>query len=578
MRSFRIAQAQINTTVGDLEGNTAKVLSSIDEARKLGADLVSFPELTIPGYPPEDLLYKPNFIAENRARLDEVIRSSENIAVVVGFVHSNSDIFNSAAVIHDGDLLGIYNKIFLPNYSVFDEKRYFQQGDSCPVYTINGVHVGVNICEDIWYAVGPTNLQRKAGAEVIVNINGSPYQQGKQEFREKMLATRASDNGVFVCYTNLIGGQDELVFDGGSLVFDQKGDVVARGKQFAEDMVLADLEVDAVMRARLHEPRNREERLILSEIDHVTTPVIGSGRTVSLDKPTITGNHVTALDGPEEVYEALTIGTRDYVRKNGFQKVLIGLSGGIDSSLTAAVAVDALGPDNVVGVTMPSRFSSTGSVDDSAVLARNLGIAMWTVPIEESHAVMLKTLDPIFEETQPNVAEENLQARIRGNLLMAISNKFGWLVLTTGNKSETAMGYTTLYGDMAGGFCIIKDVPKTLVYKLAEFRNQRARKDIIPRAVLEKEPSAELRPDQKDIDTLPPYSVLDPILEAYVEGDRSLPEIVEMGFDGEMVRRIIWMVDRNEYKRRQAPLGVKITSRNFGRDRRMPIVNHYEDL
>ncbi len=578
MRSFRIAQAQINTTVGDLEGNTAKVLSSIDEARKLGADLVSFPELTIPGYPPEDLLYKPNFIAENRARLDEVIRSSENIAVVVGFVHSNSDIFNSAAVIHDGDLLGIYNKIFLPNYSVFDEKRYFQQGDSCPVYTINGVHVGVNICEDIWYAVGPTNLQRKAGAEVIVNINGSPYQRGKQEFREKMLATRASDNGVFVCYTNLIGGQDELVFDGGSLVFDQKGDVVARGKQFAEDMVLADLEVDAVMRARLHEPRNREERLILSEIDHVTTPVIGSGRTVSLDKPPITGNHVTALDGPEEVYEALTIGTRDYVRKNGFQKVLIGLSGGIDSSLTAAVAVDALGPDNVVGVTMPSRFSSTGSVDDSAVLARNLGIAMWTVPIEESHAVMLKTLDPIFEETQPNVAEENLQARIRGNLLMAISNKFGWLVLTTGNKSETAMGYTTLYGDMAGGFCIIKDVPKTLVYKLAEFRNQRARKDVIPRAVLEKEPSAELRPDQKDIDTLPPYSVLDPILEAYVEGDRSLPEIVEMGFDGEMVRRIIWMVDRNEYKRRQAPLGVKITSRNFGRDRRMPIVNHYKDL
>ena len=578
MRSFRIAQAQINTTVGELDGNTAKVLRSIDEARELGADLVSFPELTIPGYPPEDLLYKPKFITENRIRLEEVIRSSKNIAVVVGFVHSNGDTFNSAAVIHDVQLLGIYNKIFLPNYSVFDEKRYFQQGDSCPVYTINGVQVGVNICEDIWYSVGPTNLQRQAGAEVIVNINGSPYHRGKQEFREKMLATRASDNGVFVCYTNLIGGQDELVFDGGSLVFDQNGDVLARGKQFEEDLLLTDLDVDAVMRSRLHEPRGREEKLVLPGVDQVATPVIASEKTILLDKPPISGNHVTALDGPDEVYEALTIGTRDYVRKNGFQKVLIGLSGGIDSSLTAAVAADALGPENVVGVTMPSRFSSTGSVDDSAVLAKNLGIAMWTVPIEESHSAMLKTLDPIFEETHPNVAEENLQARIRGNLLMAISNKFGWLVLTTGNKSETAMGYTTLYGDMAGGFSVIKDVPKTLVYKLAEFRNQRARKDLIPKAILEKEPSAELRPDQKDSDTLPPYSVLDPMLEAYVEEDRSLPEIVAMGFDEEMVRRVIWMVDRNEHKRRQAPLGVKITPRNFGRDRRMPIVNHYKDF
>ncbi|MFQ5933144.1 MAG: NAD+ synthase [Dehalococcoidia bacterium] len=575
MNNFRIALAQINTTVGDLEENTAKVLAFVDRARKMGADLVSFPELTIPGYPPEDLLFKPQFIAENRACLDKIVEHSKDIAVVVGFTASDGDIYNSAAVIHDGELLGVYNKIFLPNYGVFDEKRYFREGSSCPVFTINGVQVGVNICEDIWYAIGPATLQRRAGAQVIVNINGSPYHRGKLVFREKMLATRASDNGVFVCYTNLVGGQDELVFDGASMVFDQNGELVARGKQFEEDLVLADLDTGGIMSSRLHESRGREERLTLPEMNHVTAPVIASGKAASLDKPPLSGNHARALGDLDEVYEALTIGTRDYVRKNGFRKVVIGLSGGIDSSLTATIATDALGSDNVVGVTMPSRYSSKGSKGDSEVLAKNLGIPLWTIPIEEPFAAFLSTLEPVFEETQPDVTEENLQARIRGNTLMAIANKFGWLVLTTGNKSELAMGYTTLYGDMAGGFAVIKDVPKTLVYMLAERRNKRARKQIIPRSVLEKEPSAELHPDQRDTDTLPPYPVLDPILEAYVEQDRSLSEIVDMGFDEETVKRVIRMVDRNEYKRRQAPVGIKITPRNFGRDRRMPIVNRY---
>ncbi len=537
MTKLRAALAQINTTVGDLRGNTAKVLDYIDRARAQGADIVSFPELTITGYPPEDLLYKHNLIRENRECLDRIIEHSAGIAVVVGFVDRDEELFNAAAVIQDRKLLGIYHKVHLPNYGVFDEKRYFQSGEECPVFDINGTSVGVNVCEDIWYESGPTNVQADSGARVIMNINGSPYHRGKGRFREEMLAGRARDNGVYVCYTNLVGGQDELVFDGGSCVFSPSGDVLARGRQFEEDLLLIDIDAES------------------SQPD--TTPI---------DDP---------LPDLEEVYQALTIGTRDYVRKNGFKQVVIGLSGGIDSTLTATIAADALGPENVVVVTMPSRYSSEGSIADSDILAKNLGVKLWNISIEDMFQSSLDSLDPHFAGTGSGIAEENLQARMRGILLMAISNKFGWLVLTTGNKSEMAMGYGTLYGDMAGGFAVIKDVPKVLVYELAETRNARGPSPVIPQSVIDKEPSAELRPDQKDTDSLPPYSVLDPVLEAYVEQDKSPAEIIEMGFDEEMVKRVIKAVDRNEYKRRQAAPGVKITPRNFGRDRRMPIVNWY---
>ena len=537
MTKLRAALAQINTTVGDLRGNTAKALDYIDRARTLGADLVSFPELTITGYPPEDLLYKHNLIRENREGLDRVIEHSAGIAVVVGFVDSDEGLYNAAAIIQDRRLLGIYHKVHLPNYGVFDEKRYFQPGTDYPVFDIDGTRVGVNVCEDIWYESGPTTEQSKAGARVIVNINGSPYHRGKGRFRESMLAGRARDNGVYVCYTNLVGGQDELVFDGGSSVFSPSGGLLARGKQFEEDLLVVDIDPDAT-------------------------------------QPT-TGPLEPSLPDLEEVYEALTTGTRDYVRKNGFKKVVIGLSGGIDSTLTATIAADALGAENVVVVTMPSRYSSEGSVADSDILAKNLGVELWKISIEDMFQSSLDSLAPFFAGTGSGIAEENLQARMRGILLMAISNKFGWLVLTTGNKSEMAMGYGTLYGDMAGGFAVIKDVPKILVYELAEMRNARGPRPVIPQSVIDKEPSAELRPDQRDTDSLPPYSELDPALEAYVEQDKSLSEIVEMGFDEEMVRRVLKAVDRNEYKRRQAAPGVKITPRNFGRDRRMPIVNWY---
>ena len=575
MRNLRLAMAQINTTVGDLEGNTAKVLEHIRKATAQQADLVVFPEMAIPGYPPEDLLFKPSFIRSNIEKMHEVVANSQGITVVVGFVDSQRDIYNAAAVAHDGQLVGVYHKMYLPNYGVFDEDRYFKAGSQCPVFVINGIHIGVNICEDIWYALGPAAVQREAGAEIIININASPYHAGKLGFRERMVATRASDNEVYVSYTNLVGGQDELVFDGGSVVFDQGGELVARGKQFEEDLVVVDLDMDAIFRHRLREPRPRKERPILN--------AIGASQVVHVSEHTPAGPK-TALDGCiakplaplEETYSALVLGTGDYVRKSGFRKVVIGLSGGIDSSLTATIAADALGSENVLCVAMPSRYSSEGSILDAQSLARNLGIELMTIPIEETFEAMLHMLSGPFRDSPPNVAEENIQTRIRGNILMALSNKFGGLVLTTGNKSEFATGYATLYGDMAGGFAVIKDVPKTLVYHLARYRNEHGSpRNVIPQSVIEKAPSAELKPDQTDQDTLPPYDLLDQILQSYVEEDRSYADIVDMGFDSETVLRVIAMVDRNEYKRRQAPPGVKITPRAFGRDRRLPIVNRY---
>ncbi len=578
-RKFRLALAQINSTVGDLPGNTAKMLNYLEQAREAQADLVAFPELAITGYPPEDLLFMPAFLRDNVAAMQQVVAASRGMAVVVGYVQMEPDVSNAAAVGFDGQLVDTYRKMYLPNYGVFDEDRYFRRGVVCPVYVINGVAVGVNICEDIWYPVGPIAVQRAAGAEVIVNISASPFYAGKRAFREKMVATRAADNELFVAYLNTVGGQDELVFDGASLVYDMNAELVARGPAFAEELMVVDLDVEELFRARLRDPRPRKENpTILREIG-ANKVVHVSGPRPGLKHPLANHHLAPRVDGVEEVYQALVLGTRDYVRKSGFSRVLIGLSGGIDSALTAAIARDALGPDNVVGVTMPSRFSSEGSVSDSQELAGLLGIQMWRVPIEPAHLAFADMLEPRFRGTQPNVAEENVQARIRGNVLMSLSNKFGWMVLTTGNKSEMAMGYATLYGDMAGGFAVIKDVPKTLVYALARWRNQHGDPHpVIPQASIDKPPSAELKPGQLDQDTLPPYEVLDQVVKAYVEEDWGYQDLVDRGFDPQVVRQVISAVDRNEYKRRQAPPGVKITPRAFGKDRRLPIVNRYRQF
>ena len=582
---LRVALAQINVTVGDLEGNTRKILASMRLAHEARAHIVCVPELALPGYPPEDLLLKPGFVAANLRKLDELVDASRDLpglTSVIGFVDRDHDIYNAAAIIHEGKLYGIYHKHFLPNYGVFDENRYFQAGHKAPVFLINGVHVGVNICEDVWYPTGPMTLQAYAGAEAILNINGSPYYAGKLIFREEMLATRAADNSVIVAYLNMVGGQDELVFDGGSMVFNEQGTLIARAKEFVEDMLIVDLDTASVFRSRLHDPRRRQERL---RVEPDVVPII----TISDEEPQESASKapIHPLGAPqriepkmerlEEIYSALVLGTRDYVHKTGFKKAIIGLSGGIDSSLTAAIAVDALGAENVLGISMPSGYSSAGSRSDAQELAENLGIQFLTIPIEETFRTALKMMQPALGEGDPGLAAENLQARIRGNILMTISNKSGAIVLTTGNKSEMAVGYATLYGDMAGGFAVLKDVLKTLVYELAVYRSSLGKKPVIPHSVIEKPPSAELRPGQKDTDSLPPYEILDPILKAYVEDDRSFEEIVAMGFDRKTVERVMRMVDTSEYKRRQAPPGVKITTRAFGRDRRPPITNRYRD-
>ena len=575
-RRLRMGMAQLNTTVGDFAGNRQKILKAINQARSLGVDLLAFPELAICGYPPEDLLFKPKFIAENLLSLEKVVEASSGISIVVGFVDAKEDIYNAAALIHDGKLVGVYHKIYLPNYGVFDENRYFRAGSECPVYVIAGINVGVNICEDIWYEAGPATTQAYSGAEVIVNISASPYHFGKGDLRERMIATRAADNVAIIAFNNLVGGQDELVFDGNSLVVDEKGRLLARGRQFEEDLIVADLDVESVFRARLHDPRWRKELLLTEEQGWRTERIIVSEAPFSTEKPALHFKQVEMRGLPAEVYDALVLGTHDYVHKNGFKKVLIGLSGGIDSSLVAAIAVDALGKSNVVGVAMPSRHSSPDSRSDAELLAQNLGIKLLTIPIEKVFQVYLDTLSEAFSETKPNVAEENIQARIRGNILMALSNKFGWLVLTTGNKSEMATGYTTLYGDMAGGFAVIKDVPKTMVYELARYRNSLASSELIPSTIIDKPPSAELKPEQRDTDTLPPYELLDPVLTAYVEEDKSIEQIIAMGTDEQVVKKVARLVDSSEYKRRQAPPGIKITPRAFGRDRRLPITNHFK--
>ena len=577
MHNIRFGIAQINSTVGDLSGNTRKIVEFIDRAKSLGVDLLTFPELAITGYPPEDLLLKPQFIRQNKECLDKIIEHSSGIAIVVGFVDSDADIYNAAAVLYNKNLVGVYHKFYLPNYGVFDENRYFQAGKECPVFIIYGIGIGITICEDIWYETGPATVQASAGARLLVNISASPYHAGKGLSRERMLATRAADNVAIVAYDNLVGGQDELVFDGNSVIFSEKGEPIARGRQFEEDLVVTDLDMESVFRSQLHDPRRRKETPWAKEELERATKIEVSREYLAVAKPLLPPRQVERLDEVAEIYQALVLGTRDYVRKNGFEKVVIGLSGGVDSSLVAAIAADALGPDNVIGVSMPSRYSSPGSKSDAEALARNLGIEFKVIPIEKAFSAYLETLAEPFKDAKPDATEENIQARIRGNLLFALSNKFGWLVLACSNKSETAMGYTTLYGDMSGGLIPLKDVPKTTVYKLAQYRNRQAGKEIIPPAILTKAPSAELKPDQKDTDTLPPYDMLDPILKAYVEDDLAIDQIIAMGFDRETVLRVAKLVDRNEYKRRQAAPGIKITPRDFGRDRRLPITNKFKE-
>jgi len=577
MRSLRIALAQMNSTVGDLEGNVAKILHSVRKAKTAGADIVVFPELAITGYPPEDLLLKTRFIEANLRALKKVQQHVDDITAIVGFVDRKDDIYNAAAVLCRKRLIDVYHKMYLPNYGVFDEYRYFPAGTRCPVYRIGNTWIGVNICEDMWYPEGPLRTQALAGAEIIININASPYRIGKGKFRQDMLSTRATDNTVIIAYLNTVGGQDELVFDGHSLIIDQDGSVLARGKQFEEDLIIADLKLEGILMKKLHAPLQRQEALKLEK--GLVDKIVVSSAKVSVKKRKLPADvslrEKTILEPFEEIYRALVLGTADYVRKNGFKGVVIGISGGIDSSLVAAIAVDALGRANVTGLFMPSPYTSKESREDTYELARSLGIKIREIPITGVFQSYLETLKKHFKGFPADVTEENLQARIRGNMLMAFSNKFGWLVLTTGNKSEMSVGYATFYGDMAGGFAVIMDVPKTIVYELCAWKNRNAGKTIIPKRLFSKAPSAELRPGQKDTDTLPPYEVLDPLLKAYIEDDRDFDETGSPGCTARCIRNIIRMVDKSEYKRRQSPPGIKITQRAFGRDRRFPITNKY---
>src|SRR4030043_344938 len=515
MRTLRSGLCQINTTVGDIEGNTKKSLDYVEKGKKMGADLLAFPEMAVTGYPPEDLLLMTKFIEANLKAVERIAKATSSITALVGFVDKKEDIFNAAALLQKGKVVPAYCKTFLPNYGGFDEDRYFKAGTENFIFVLKSVPIGPSICEDLWYPGDPIRTQALyGGAELIVNSSPSPHKAGKTAFREKMISTRASDNVAIVAYCNLVGGQDELVFDGGSLIFDQKGDLIARGKQFEEDLVLADLDMEEVFRMRLHDPRIRREKSTNGE-KSLRKIILPDQSRLAKKRPSITKRENKPLDRLSEIYSALVLGTGDYIRKNGFQKVLVGLSGGIDSALTASIAVDALGKKGVVGVAMPSQYSSKGSLEDARLLAKNLGIRFLTIPITEIFQAYLKTLASSFKGLKPDVAEENIRSEERGNILMALSNKFGWLVLTTGNKSEMSTGYATLYGDMAGGLAVIKDVPKTLVYKLCEYRNSIHK--VIPESVMTKEPTAELKPDQKDSDTLPAYAKLDPLLKSYVE-------------------------------------------------------------
>ncbi|MGD2079982.1 MAG: NAD+ synthase [Nitrospirota bacterium] len=572
MKKLVLALAQINPTVGDFEGNSEKIISYMKEARKYGAEVVAFPELAVTGYPPEDLLLKPQFISDNLRALNTVRENATGIVAAVGFVDRRQDIYNAAAIISEKRIVDIYHKHYLPNYGPFDEFRYFQAGTRYPVYKIGDVGLGVNICEDIWYPEGPHAVQALSGAEVIININASPYTVGKGDLRESRLVTRATDCASVIAYLNTVGGQDELVFDGGSIIADERGSIIARGKLFEEDLVVCEIDVESVFMHRLQFPLRRQQALGLEEA-HIETVHVPRKKTEPKARPPKPGYRPMGFE--EEIYSALVLGVSDYVGKNGFKGTVIGLSGGVDSALVAALAVDALGAKNVSCLFLPSRYTSEESREDARALCRNLGVKLTEIPIDGVFESYLETLRPHFKRRKSDSTEQNIQARIRGNIIMAFSNKFGRMVLTTGNKSEMSVGYATLYGDMAGGFAAIKDVPKTMVYALAQWRNRRGKKPVIPERVFWKEPSAELAPGQKDSDDLPPYEVLDPVLKAYVEEERSFEEILQLDCAPQCAKDVIRMIDRSEYKRRQAPPGIKLTGRAFGKDRRFPITNRY---
>ena len=565
MPRLRLVACQLNTVVGDLDGNADRIVRALGHAERAGGDLAIFPELAVTGYPPEDLLSRPGFIADNLAAVDRVVAATGACAAAFGFVDIDRDgrLFNAAALSVNGALVGTYHKRLLPNYSVFDEQRWFAPGtEPYTRYVIGGVPVGVSVCEDLWFAAGPVADQGRAGAKLVVNLNASPYSIGRRDDRLAVLTQRVTESGCAIAYVNQVGGQDELVFDGASLVMGPTGQIVAAARQYVEEALVVDLDLEG------EEPAagGPGERVMVSAV---------SRSAADGSPPAETGTLAPVLDPVREVYEALVLGTGDYVRKNGFSDAVIGLSGGIDSSLVAAIAVDALGADHVHGVAMPSRYSSSGSIDDAYSLATKLGIDIQTAPIDQAHRAMAGLVAPLVGGEPLGLTDENLQSRIRGVLLMGLSNENGWIVLTTGNKSEMATGYSTLYGDSAGGFAVIKDVPKTLVYELCRDLNRRVGTDLIPEAVLTKPPSAELRPEQRDDESLPPYEVLDPVLAGYVESDRSAEDLVEEGFDPDVVDQVISLVDRAEYKRRQMPPGVRITAKAFGKDRRMPITNHY---
>lgn len=564
---LNVTLAQINPVVGDVEGNVERIIEVSKEKEK-DSHIVVFPELAVSGYPPEDLLLRLDFVHECVRGIERIREETKDLSclLVVGTPYYGGDLYNSLVVIHNGEILGVYHKGRLPNYSVFDELRYFREGEKPLLVEVNGYKIGFSICEDIWY---PDHLERftaLSGAELIVNINASPYHIGKQPFREGFIRARAEDNICFITYVNLVGGHDELVFDGRSMVVDPLGNVIARAKAFEEDLLTVTIDTERVRRRRLLDLRWRRAS---QEIE----PAQVKARAYLPDKPLMEPRLEKSPKNEEEIYSALVLGTRDYVRKNGFEKVVIGLSGGMDSSLTACIAADALGRENVLGVFLPSRFSSKESFEDAKELAQNLEIEFHTIPIDEVYTSYHNELVPVFGELEFDTADENIQARIRANLLFYISNKFGHLVLSTSNKSESATGYTTIYGDMAGGFAPLKDVYKTTIYRLARYRNSLS--PVIPERVFTKPPSAELRPGQTDQDTLPPYEILDEILRMYIEENMSVEEIVGRGFEEGTVRKVVGMIRRAEYKRKQAPVGIKITPRAFGKDWRMPVTNRF---
>ncbi|HEU5279330.1 MAG TPA: NAD+ synthase [Gaiellaceae bacterium] len=571
---MRLALAQINPVVGDLAGNRRLILDGLAEAKDGAADLVLFPELAVTGYPPEDLLLRPGFIRAAQESVEQIAREVRGVAVLVGAPYFDRDLYNACYVLAGSEIRAVYRKRFLPNYGVFDEDRYFASGKDLILLERGKTLVGPTVCEDLWQPGPPATDLALAGAELIVNISASPFYVGRPHEREEMFVTRARDNSSFVAFCNMVGGQDELIFDGHSCVIDDEGTVLARAPGFEETLLVVDIEPQEVIGRRLRDVRRRalareREQTPAVEIVHVGSP-----------EPSRNGSKATADVAPfedelEQMRLALELGLRDYVGKNGFADVVIGVSGGIDSAVTAALAAEALGAERVHCVSMPSRYSSEETRTDARRLAEDLGCAFLEIPIGKIVDSFAAALADVFEGRDPDLTEENIQARARGVLLMALSNKFGWLVVATGNKSELSVGYATLYGDMAGGFALLKDVYKTDVFRLARYLNERAGRELIPESIIERAPSAELRDNQLDEDSLPPYPKLDEVLEQYVEHDRTLEELSQDGFDRDVVERAVAMIDRAEYKRRQAPPGVKLRPKAFGRDRRTPITNRW---